>query len=110
MPRFEVHWEFECEDADTPLQAAEHAFVAMRAAGTIATHFRVQAENGEIDYIDLYTSYGDAGRPEDLGDVAPELVEALHGVIRYRNPGPQEYDRARAAMARARKAVENVAS
>ena len=80
MPQFEVRWTMDVE-ADGSIQAAEAAWKALRGAGSIANHFTVQDQAGNIDKIDLMEHYGDAGRPEDLADLAPELVQALDRML-----------------------------
>ena len=104
MPRYEVRWEFDVEDAASPREAAEKAWEAMRGPGSIADHFTVQSEAGEIDTVNLCESYGDAGRPQDLADLVPELVKALEGLLA--DPQPWDYHLARVALGKAQRAKE----
>jgi len=81
MPRFEVRLELDIDCVQTPIQAAELAWKLIRNDGSIANHFTVRDEAGNIEKVDLMEHYGDAGRPEDLADLAPELEQALQLLI-----------------------------
>lgn len=60
-------------------------------------------QSGNIDTVDLYDGvYGDAGRPEDLADLAPELVALLRECLPYANKDTAT--NARAILARAERA------
>jgi hypothetical protein len=80
MPKFEVRWTCDIE-AETPLEAAEKAWKDMRKAGSTLDHFRVQDPTGTIDMVCL-GGVGSPSRPEDLADLAPEMVAALRDVSR----------------------------
>jgi len=75
MPQFEVKIT-QAIEAESAFQAAEKAWKFLRNDGSIANHFTVQDEAGNIESVDLMEHYGDDGRPEDLADLAPELVRA----------------------------------
>ena len=67
--RYEVSWWFDTEDAATPIEAAQQAWAAMRALGSIATVFTVRDEAGEVVTVDL------CDREPDLTDRAPEALK-----------------------------------
>ncbi len=78
---YRVEWSTTIE-ATTPLKAAERAWKHMRDDGSTANVFRVNGKE-----VDLCHAYGEAGRPEDLADLAPELLRALQGVMGWIEAG-----------------------
>lgn len=82
MARYRVHWVMDIEGAETTVHAAEKAWKFMRNDGSLANSFSIINSDGEEVLVDLSEAYGDAGRPEDMADLAPEMLKALRDMVR----------------------------